>query len=294
MKTKMIFLILLIFFVNCNLLNAQNNYAILGDFGYFWILKFEVLDQQTNLPARNVRIEMFENIRKIFSITTDRNGVGVVIVKDTRYIPSFGKIKITAPNYQYWETEFSRSDFKNNEHENELVIPDEKCGQQYLDWTSGNCIPSDSKIVFDISNREYDIWKDKNFYYVGPGLFEYNILLNEVHRDGRYENNPESNTHINNSVDNEPSSEYQGEPEISDRWHEVKPKEEGGNIYKIYVKGNVQLMIAEDVDGRFWVSKGEAGGIISYCIDEFGNQTGFKSYPKLEAMRIVNIYMRNH
>jgi hypothetical protein len=159
---------------------GQDTYIVLGDFMERWIIRFEVLDHETHTAIKHVKIEMFENTKKIFSITTDENGVGVVIVKRPGFIPAIGTIKITAPNYHYWEIEINQwQDFVEHEKDKLLVIPNKEDGG-YISWSCAPCIPEPEKIASYLSNNDFWIWDFDYGYFMGPGLFEYKVKLEKV------------------------------------------------------------------------------------------------------------------
>ncbi len=154
---------------------AQKNYAGLGN-PDTWnaIIKFEVLDKESHTPVGNVRIELYDEVTKVFSITTDNNGAGVVIIHEWAYFPG-GTFKITAPNYKYWEMQENQYYFYHNRKKNMIAIPDPETGY-YLDWTSTKCCPSDAQLTQMLSNGQYEIFRG-NYTYFAPGLFEYQVLL---------------------------------------------------------------------------------------------------------------------
>lgn len=141
------------------------------------IIKFEVLDKESHTPVNNVRIELYDKERKVFSITTDNNGVGIVFIHEWAYFPG-GTFKITAPNYKYWEMEEDQWYFYSNREKNMIAIPDPETGY-YLDWTSTRCCPSDAQLSEYLSNGQYEIFRG-NYWYVAPGLFGYQILLEQT------------------------------------------------------------------------------------------------------------------
>ncbi len=179
-------------------LKAQSSYTTIGNSTIIWIVRFEVYDTETRLPIRSVKIEMQDRNRKVFSINADRNGIGVVIITEPRYIPSSGIMRITAPNYRYEEFSFDKyDDFVYKEKEKILRLPD-KINNRELDWTCGNCIPSASTIANYLSTGEYLIGSSRgNIYYNGPDFYEYNIALKPTiieyqnrNRERNYDNNP--------------------------------------------------------------------------------------------------------
>lgn len=141
------------------------------------IIKFVVLDKDSRTKIRNVCIALYDRERKVFSITTDNNGVGIVIIHEWANFPG-GTFKITAPNYKYWQMEQDQWHFYENRKKSMIAIPDAETGY-YLDWTSTRCCPSDAQLANLLSNGKYEIFRG-NYWYVAPGLFEYQVLLDKT------------------------------------------------------------------------------------------------------------------
>lgn len=157
---------------------GQSNYIGLGN-PDTWnaIIRFEVLDMESHTPVRNVKIALYDGSTKVFSISTDGNGVGAVIIHEWAYFPG-GTFKVTAPNYRYWVMEEDQYYFYTNRKKNMIAIPDYNTGY-YLDWTSTSCCPSDAQLAKYLSNGKYEIFRG-NYFYVAPGLFEYTIELEKT------------------------------------------------------------------------------------------------------------------
>jgi hypothetical protein len=288
---KLLFLIS-IFLISFSTAKAQSNYTTIGESGGgpYCIWKINVSDEFNNRPLRNAKVELYEDTYKIFSIRTNNEGIAVVIIYDITKLQNGLTLKVNDERYLYtsWEKNILQFDYYGKRSQEKMLILGNS-NNQIINWSDGNNLPSSAKIANDIILSRYKIFESRNSnnYYRGPGFFEFNVSLN------RYEHNSESNRSINNSEDDKSPSEYKQESNISGEWREFPP-EEGGNIYKIYIKGNIKVMLSEPELGEFTITECATGETISYCIDEFGNRTEYKAYSKSEAIRIINSYMRNH
>jgi hypothetical protein len=156
-------------------------YSILGSSrSVNWIIRIEVLDSETHVPIRNANITLSEepSQRNILTLETDEAGVGIILVKEVRYIPGVGKLKVIAPGFRYWEKEIQQWDFVQNEKDRMLYLTD----KNPWNWTDLNNVPSDSEIIREIKNRHFKIWDDPDSLYIGPGIFEFNVIMEKVRK----------------------------------------------------------------------------------------------------------------
>lgn len=156
---------------------CQDYAAILGDDDTIeWVFRIEVIDSRTHTPIKNAQITLREESSRssIFSIETDATGVGVVLVKEVRYIPGLGKLKIVAPGYYYWEKEIRQWDLFEKENDVKLYLP----GMKY-DWTFTSR-PNDKEVMSALRNGKYEIWNRSDIIFYGPGCFEFKVEMKNV------------------------------------------------------------------------------------------------------------------
>ena len=158
---------------------CQNHYSIVGNSNEIrWIIRIEVVDSESNAPIKDAKIVLTEipSRTQILNLRTNGDGVGVILVKEIKYIPGVGTLKIVAPGYRYWEKEIQQWDF----------IQEEKNRKVYLTninprtWTDLNNIPNDREIIREIENRNFKIWDDYNTVYYAPGIFEFNVEMEKI------------------------------------------------------------------------------------------------------------------
>lgn len=176
--------------------HANNHIVLLGNSKqYQVILKFVVLDRQTLKRVDNVCISLYnDNRRKIFDLTTNNTGVGVVFVNEWGEFPG-GIFRVTATNYLYWQFQEDQWYFYKNREENRLIVRSLQTGE-YINWTTPNK-PDENELADVIGNNYYETFNLNNnpntsaykrnnpdSYGItsGPGIFEYQILLERVYK----------------------------------------------------------------------------------------------------------------
>jgi hypothetical protein len=103
---------------------SNEYWTALGDdvrFGPVAVLRFEVVDSETQTPIRNALITMHEGSTNRFTLTTDRAGVGIVLFMDWGVFPS-GKAKVVAQGHLPWEEEIEQWDYYKRSEESRLYI----------------------------------------------------------------------------------------------------------------------------------------------------------------------------
>lgn len=175
MKIFIFFATLFFFSVN---LYSQNNYVVLGkDWTIDFIIRYEILDEETHMPIKNAKIILTGNYgsyhpKKIFSINTNNEGIGIVLVKTARYFPN-GKMEIKANRYKYWQNEVYQHDYLNPVGEQLFAyFDDEKVNQ----WDYHNGDVSDSKLVRALEDRYYQ----KVYSPTGFPIYEQTVYLEKI------------------------------------------------------------------------------------------------------------------
>jgi hypothetical protein len=111
---KIITIILLFLLIGASILSAQassqRSSSILGNGDPAYIFRFEVVDSESQWPIKNAKITLAESDRDITSIYTGKDGVGVIIVNNSRYLGDIEKVKIMCKRYKYWEKSLSNWD----------------------------------------------------------------------------------------------------------------------------------------------------------------------------------------
>ena len=290
-------LILTIFFAlvaNCNLF-AQNSYAVLGNTGVIrWIMKFQLLDEQTHIPIRNALVEMKDNNSLRFSIRTNEKGMALVFIEDIRYIPNPGKIIITCPGYNYWEKEVYQYQIMNGTN-TKLTLADPVNGG-LVNWSCLNCVPPIQKIAEYIFRGAYD----DTHYFTGPSVFEYNLNFQRINSGSNYQQNNSNQGGYSQNYNN-------GNLQQNHFGNGGNHSNNGINGWGVfptnniaaYKKGDLYLVIREDNDSR------QPEKIIvevilasrrSKYLDNDGLLYDYTSthFTKEEAFRVARIFMQTH
>jgi len=156
-----------------------------------WILRFEILDQETRTPVDRANIKIIsEPDSHCISWVSDRKGVAVLIVTDTRCIPDTGTIEITHPEYRYDERKIEKWEFFQNEDERRILLE----GHMH-NWTYHDAFPSEIELINKVRDRRYRVGVKQvpsefgfNWPNYAPALFEYRVELQSLHhRQPRYE-----------------------------------------------------------------------------------------------------------
>jgi hypothetical protein len=171
--------ILVLFSILPTIALSASFYSILGSSKSIdWIVRIEVLDSESHVPIKNAQITLRElpSQQVILTLTTDGAGVGIILVKEVRYIPGVGKLKIIAPGYRYWEKEIQQWDFVETEKDRKVYLT----RKNPWNWTDLNSLPSDREIINEIKERNYTIWDNPNTIYFAPACFEFTVKMEKV------------------------------------------------------------------------------------------------------------------
>lgn len=283
----------ILLFCTVKILEAQQNYISLGDesLGPYCIWVIKVNDEFNDAPIRNARVELYDATYKIFSIRTNIDGLAVIVIYEITQIRSGFRIKVNDADFKYssWEKEILQLDYYGDKSKERMLILGD-ANNNIIDWSSSSFIPTASRIADAINNGKYRIFetRNSNFYYRGPGFFEFNVKL-------KYLNHPKENSRINNYnyQKNDYSTSKTNEIVEISEWRELKI-DNTGNIYKVYSNGKCEIMISELNKGEYSVGMKSFGELVYRYIDELGNITHYKGYTLPEAIRIANNYMHNH
>ena len=66
-----------------------------------WILRYEIIDQDSHTPVSYANIEISDGGRVVHTWSANRNGVAVLVITDPNCLPYEGTVEITARNYRY-------------------------------------------------------------------------------------------------------------------------------------------------------------------------------------------------
>lgn len=161
-----------------NSLYPQINYVALGeDWTIDFILRYEVLDEETHMPIKNAQITLHGNYgnyfpKKVFSIRTSKNGIGIVLVKTVGYFPN-GNMEIKAKKYNYWEDEILQLDYINPVGKQLFAHFDDERVNQW-DYHNGNI--TDLQLV----NALEDGYYQKVYVPTGFPIYEKTIYLKKI------------------------------------------------------------------------------------------------------------------
>lgn len=183
MKRQFKFITLILFtWIISGSMFGQSFYKVIGEDDGFpaeFILRFEVVDQESYTPIRNAQI-LIENSNggKFLSLRTSQNGICVIVVMNDRLFPSNGIVRVTADDYRYWEDNFDKYYFQSNRDNNPFAI----YGME-SDWT-GPPRPDAMQIISALNNGQYEKVDQGDYYGNGsPGCYEYTIKLKEIPKE---------------------------------------------------------------------------------------------------------------
>jgi len=161
---------------------SQGDYVSLGEnkgFNPRWIFRVEVRDSETHAPIKNAFITLGEEGSggRICSIETNRQGVGIIIIRETGRIPGSGILKVVHKNYSPWKEEIDQWDFFQEEDGKQFILRE----MPEYGWTQQDQI-SERKIVRDLSNDRYKMLDEINNTYLqgSPALFEFEVMMEET------------------------------------------------------------------------------------------------------------------
>jgi len=149
-----------------------------------FVMRFEVIDQESYTPIRNAQVTIKNNNGgKFLSLRTSQNGICIVVVMNDILFPSSGIIRVTAEGYKYWQDEFDKYYFQHNRENYPFAV----YGME-SDWT-GPPRPSALEIISALNDGSYEIVDRNNYYGNGsPGCYEYSVKLERIPRDQGYDN----------------------------------------------------------------------------------------------------------
>ena len=244
-----------------------------------WLLRFEIIDSETHLPVRNAVIEISGDNGNDMTWEASNRGTSVLVVTSEYCIPSQGKLEVKARNYNYYQEDISRRFFQNEESNNRIYIP----GKYNFDK-----IPNTQELMDIITAKRYrkgvrniQIMGGVDVQNNSPACFEYTIEMQKIDRDFGY----------NDDSRNRYSNRGNSQANLINGWERLPTNEFNQTHYK---KGDTELILEDNGDGSYIVTKGKIGADTAYYIDFNGNTTRYRTYTKSEAMRIINNYISNH
>lgn len=186
----------------------RGNYAVIGTSDFWdYILKIEVKDSKSYTPVRNASIEFYDDYdnRKMFTMNTGSEGVGVIFVKGC--FPSSAKIRVTSQDYRYWERKIDEDPLRENKRENILALK----GVKY--WDNQNEVPSMNVITDLIAEEKYKIVdvSGNNTSFNRPAIYEYEVSLEPVEGRHIYRNEGEDSGVEDSEGEELQSINYNGE-----------------------------------------------------------------------------------
>ncbi|MCF6298184.1 MAG: hypothetical protein L3J08_09435 [Flavobacteriaceae bacterium] len=196
---KKILYVILCIFLNNNLFGQNFYYSFGNNNPIEWIMRFEIVDSETHSPIRNAKLSIYDNPSgyQIAELATDSYGVAILLVKKIGLFGS-GKIEIIAENHNPWQIETYQSQFY-KKYSKRIFFPDTE-----INWTDLNSIPSDRWICDKIKKKKYGTSKSNNSRYnYGPGIFEYNIVLERVRGFNRRNQYNQNDNYQNQQTHNE-------------------------------------------------------------------------------------------
>ncbi len=151
----------------------------------YWLLRFEVVDQDTHAPIPGARIRIREQPDGFEMVwSADREGVAVLVASDPRCIPGVVSLEITHPLYAYHEEEIVQWDLVTGEDERRILLD----GHMH-NWTDENALPSTQELIDKVRARRYRVGVRQvpteygfSMQNYAPALYEYAVELARVRR----------------------------------------------------------------------------------------------------------------